>query len=200
MNFPGCSQDEKKSNLGSAGGSLLLWWNPSLMSALEWAGCMAALLIWWNVTHFFFTGSIFQPALPPGDLPALVAPPSSLARPRKFSEGFSVGIAPKGEGAQTWFSGSWTISLLQKTPTLSAKRSEQHQSTEALCSGLSEHHGRPAIIESFIWSNIYWPQKKLIFHYLLLFHKPRWQEDFFFLKGTVRWTSNKWNIKIKHTL
>lgn len=64
--------------LGSAGGgnSALVKLAPEwqcLSSSLpscqhwQWAGCMSrltGLLIWLIVTHFFFTGSIFQPALP----------------------------------------------------------------------------------------------------------------------------------------
>lgn len=63
-----CVPIRRSQILGSAAGSILLWWNPSLMSALAvgWLHVQADSLAdiikcYW----LFFTGSIFQPALPP---------------------------------------------------------------------------------------------------------------------------------------
>lgn len=79
---------------------------PSLISALAmgWLPVEADRLADMIKSYSFFSsqGQFFSQLFPPGDLPALVVPHhSNWPGPEKFSEGSSVGIAPKGERAQT---------------------------------------------------------------------------------------------------
>lgn len=73
VNFPGCPHEEKKSNPGICRGVnsalvkpfLYVSTGSGLAACRGWYDDMIKFLIWLNVTHFFFTGSIFQPASPP---------------------------------------------------------------------------------------------------------------------------------------